>query len=270
MSSQMQKSIDLLKQYTINRLIVHYGAKVEQKKFSDIPIIIGACPRSGTTLLLAILAASNNIFAIPNQTAAFYKWAVKTLTETGEKVYSPLRLDRLYREFLFNKIPETATRWLEKTPRHIQHFKNILSYYGQNVLLINLVRDGRDVITSKHPRHRPNEYYTDVKRWVKDVGLGLDLKDHPQVLTVRYEDIVNEFETTMLKIYAFIQEEVPETLTDWKKNTSIKRSKHWSKPVQDLYNDSILRWQKPEYKERIDDFMNDSRAVELLQAMGYT
>jgi len=166
---------------------------------------------------------------------------VKTKSDNEQKEYFPPRLDRLYREIIYNTIPDEATRWLEKTPRHIQHFSKILNYYGENVLLINMVRDGRDVVTSKHPKHRPDEYYLDIDRWVNDVGLGFALKDHSQVLTVRYEDLIYDFEKTMYKIYAFIKEEVPESLTDWKNNTSIKKSKHWGEPVQDLHSNSILK-----------------------------
>ena len=106
-------------------------------------------------------------------------------------------------------------------------------------------------------------------RSVNDVGLCFALKDHSQVLTVRYEDLIYDFEKTMYKIYAFIKEEVPESLTDWKNNTSIKKSKHWGEPVQDLHSNSILRWQKPEFKKRLDEFMDNAEAVSLLKAMGY-
>ena len=130
MRSPIKKIIDKLKYHTLNPIFIHFGKKVEKKNFTDTPIIIGACPRSGTTLLLSILGASKNIFAIPNQTAAFNKWKTRKNPATGDEVYFPPRLDRLYREFLYNKIPEQATRWLEKTPRHIQHFKKILDLYG--------------------------------------------------------------------------------------------------------------------------------------------
>jgi hypothetical protein len=269
MISQINNTIDLIKQYTINPIIIQYGKKIEQRKFTDTPIIIGACPRSGTTLLLSILGASKYIFAIQNQTAAFVKWEQIVNSQTGTIDWFPKRLDRLYREFLFNDIKKEASRWLEKTPRHIQFFEKILNFYGDNILLINLVRDGRDVVTSSHPKYRPDEYYLDVERWVNDVGLGLELKDHPQVLTVRYEDIVFDFEITMKKIYKFLKAEIPDSLHDWKKNTSIKKSIHWDKPVQDLYRDSIARWKRPEHKKRLDEFLNNNEAVRLLKVMGY-
>lgn len=258
-----------LKQNALNKIIIAYGRRIERKQFNDTPIIIGACPRSGTTLLLSILAASKNIFAIPNQTAAFYKWDIKVDSESGQESVYPLRLDRLYRQFLFNKIPKESARWLEKTPRHIQHFQNILKYYKDKILLINLVRDGRDIITSKHPKHRPDEYYLEKERWINDVKLGLELKDHPQVHTVRYEDLIQNFEETMKNIYQFIQEEIPKSLNDWNKNTSIKKSKHWDKPVQNIYSNAIKRWQKPEHKNVVEDFMNDKKALDLLRTFGY-
>jgi len=265
----MKKIISRIKIHIISPVIIHLGKQIEEKRFNGIPIIIGACPRSGSTLLLSILGGCDKIFPVPNQTAAFYHWKLLMDPDSGQVTFSPSRIDRLYREIIYNRIPISATRWLEKTPRHIQHFKNILGYYGKRILLINMIRDGRDVVTSKHPKHRPDKYYADVDRWVNDAEIGLQFKDHPQVLTVRYEDIIKDFEKSMIRIYTFIGEEVPDALYEWKQNTSITHSKHWEKPVQDLYSHSISRWRKPEHKKRIDEFMQNPRAVTLLKELGY-
>ncbi|MBU1635903.1 sulfotransferase, partial [bacterium] len=88
----------------IKPLIIKVGRSIEKKQFSDTPIIIGACPRSGTTLLLSILDAHPNIYGIQNQTYAFAGWNDNSQAN---------RLDRLYREFIFNKIPENKKRWCE-------------------------------------------------------------------------------------------------------------------------------------------------------------
>ena len=269
MPRTIKKIADTVKLYTLNPLIIKSGKKIEQKKFPEIPIIIGACPRSGTTLLLSILGASERIFAVPNQTYAFNRWIEEINPDNGEITYTALRIDRLYREFLYNRIPPKAVRWLEKTPKHVKSYKKILQYLNNRVYIINMIRDGRDVVTSKHPKIRSDRYYLEAERWVEDVNLGLDLEGHPQVLNIRYEDLVDKFEITMHKIYNFIKEEVPESLLSWNKETTIKRSKHWAKPVQGLYKDSIKRWQKPEHKEKIDRFMQNEEAVALLKKLGY-
>ena len=265
----LKTTADSVKKYTINPLITRIGKKIERKRFPEIPILIGACPRSGTTLLLSILAASERIFAIPNQTYAFSRWAQKIDPENRQIHYTALRIDRLYREFLYNKIPPKAVRWLEKTPKHVKSYKKILNYLNNRIYIINIIRDGRDVVTSKHPRIRSDSYYLEAERWVEDVNLGLDLEGHPQVLNIRYEDLIDVFEPTMQKIYNFIDEPVPDSLLVWNKKTTIKRSKHWGKPVQKLYADSIKRWQKPEHKEKIDRFMQNKEAVALLKKLNY-
>ncbi len=265
----LKTTADTIKKYTVNPLVIRMGKKIEQKRFPGIPIIIGACPRSGTTLLLSILAASDRIFAVPNQTYAFSRWTKEMDSQSGEIKYTALRIDRLYREFFYNKIPPKAVRWLEKTPKHVKSYKKILKYLNNRVYIINIIRDGRDVVTSKHPRIRSDSYYLEAERWVEDVNLGLDLEGHPQVLNIRYEDLIDNFEPTMQKIYHFIDEPVPDSLLSWNEKTTIKRSKHWDKPVQGLYSDSIKRWQKPEHKEKIDRFMQNKEAVELLKKLNY-
>lgn len=250
-------------------LIISLGRKIERNHFQKRPLIIGACPRSGTTLLLAILGADPNLFAIANQTYAFDQWQEYQNPGEKDRHYRPTRLDRLYREFLFKKISAKAQRWVEKTPKHVQSFLKILDYLGDKVLLIHVVRDGRDVVTSKHPKHSPQDYWVSVQRWIDDVSIGLSLKDHPQVLTIRYEDLVKDFGQTMQKIYHFMQEPLPENLQEWKSKTTIQKSKHWAQPVQNLYNDAIARWKRPEHIERLAEIMAEGKALEILKQLKY-
>src|SRR6056297_4224217 len=90
----------------ISPLIISLGEKIEKNNFSKPPILIVACPRSGTTMLLSILSAHPHIHAIKRQTYTFDKW------ENGGQP-KPLRMDRLYRELIIQKIPDSAERWLE-------------------------------------------------------------------------------------------------------------------------------------------------------------
>ncbi|MCB0282421.1 MAG: sulfotransferase [Calditrichae bacterium] len=253
----------------LNPLIIKLGRRIEKRQFSGIPIVIGACPRSGTTILLSILGAHPDIFAIPNQTYTFDRWEEYRKNGSDTIHYKPVRMDRLYREFLYNRVPKGPSRWLEKTPKHLISFHKILDYMGENVQLIHVIRDGRDVVTSKHPRHNPDEYWVPVERWVKEVEYGLSFEGHPQVLNVRYEDFVLEFEKTMHKVYAFLNEPVPNDLDHWIERTNVKKSKHWDSPVQNLYSKSIARWKKPEHAKRIEEFMANEQAVALLERLGY-
>ncbi|MEJ2545166.1 MAG: sulfotransferase, partial [Calditrichaceae bacterium] len=238
--------------------------------FTGIPIIIGACPRSGTTILLSILGAHPNIFAIPNQTYAFDRWEKDINYNKGKGKWRPTRIDRLYLQFLIHSIPKSANRWLEKTPKHVRSFEKILDYFQNQVKLINIIRDGRAVIVSKHPKHTPDQYWVSIERWIEDVNIGLMLDSHPSVINIKYEDLINDFERTLIKIYQFIDEEEPENLDEWIEKTNIRKSMHWAAPVQNLYAHALDRWRKPEHKERVKEFMDNAEAVNLLKKLGYT
>jgi len=117
----------------------------------------------------------------------------------------PTRIDRFYRHLLAKRIPPGNRRWCEAPPRNIHHVENILQYWDKT-FFINIIRDPRDVLTSKH-RNKPGEYWVSLNRWVKDVNRGLEYEDHPRVFTVRYEDLVQNFEPTIQKLCAFMEME---------------------------------------------------------------
>lgn len=252
-----------------NAMMLRTGHKIERRRFHREPIVIGASPRSGTTVLLSILGAHPHIFAIPNQTYGFEFWDRRVDTDTGNHVHYPTRMDRIYREFVWNRLPASAVRWCEKTPKNVRYFGKILDYYADKVRLIHIVRDGRDVVVSKHPKHKPDEYWVPVEKWVNDVSLGLMFEKNPSVLTIRYEDLVNDYAATIARICYFIDEPVIDRMHDWLRHTNIRKSKHLHKPVQELYKDSIGRWRNDVHKKRIAHFMRNKDAVSLLEKLGY-
>jgi len=244
----------------VKPLIIRIGRSIEQRHFTAKPIIIGACPRSGTTLLLSILDAHPNIYGIQNQTYAFASWDEQSQAN---------RLDRLYREFIFNKIPDGKIRWCEKTPKNIKYFDKILNFYGEGAKLIHVIRDGRDVVISKHPKHTPDDYWVSVKRWINDVKFGLNFADLPNVYTMKYENIINNYENEMQRLLEYLGEDMVPEIRDWFNHTTVKKSKHWAKPVQKLHSKAIGKWQKPEHRERYEEFMANAEAVALMKTLGY-
>lgn len=248
--------------------IITIGRSIERKHFSDNPIIIGACPRSGTTLLLSILDAHPHIHGIQNQTYAFTQWINRTTN--GNSAYQPGRLDRLYREFLFRKIGEKATRYCEKTPKNVQYFREILQYFGERAKIIHMIRDGRDVVTSKHPKHTPNEYWVSVQRWIRDVQSGLEFSQYPNVYTIFYEKMLSDFKSEIRKLLRFLQEEYVAEIDNWSRNTTVKKSKHWAESVQHLHTNAVGKWKKPEHRVQYNEFMQNQDAVNLMKSLGYS
>ncbi len=262
----MNKFEDNIKRVTVNPIVRFLGRRIEKKQFHKEPIFITASPRSGTTLLLSILGAHPNIFAIPEQTYAFDRWR-----KVKNRAYSyfPYRIDRIYRHFLFHGVDCAADRWLEKTPRHVEHIEKIVDYFEGKVKIIHLIRDGRDVIVSKHPKHRPNEYWVTPKRWLKSVKYAWTLRDEPYLYTVFYEDLVHDHQPYIQEICDFIDEPYTDELKNWIKKTNVKQSKHWKDSAKPVNTRAIGKWKKPEHKGRIEKFMQDEEIQQMLRKLGY-
>ncbi|MFC2129198.1 sulfotransferase [Bacteroidota bacterium] len=247
---------------SITSYITARGKKVEQKHFSKSPIYIGGCGRSGTTLLLSILSAHKDIFACPRELNLFFDAEIN-----GDQVHLP-KIYRLYRTLLTEKIKSSAKRYCEKSPANVQRIKAIDSYHKGNFKLIHIIRDGRDVVLSKHPTKK-DEYWTEPSRWVRDVSLGLADKDHPSVYTMHYEDLINEFEQTISGICNFLDIPVSEEILNWHKHTTVRKNRALYSPIKEISNSSIGKYTRPENRERFQLFMENKEAVELLKVLGY-
>lgn len=236
----------------------YLGGKKITENFSEEPIIIGGCGRSGTTLLLSILDAHPNIYSMKKENGAFLVW------ENNQ----PKRIDRLYRYFAFNSVPQDPSRYCLKNPGNVRYFGNILDYYNNQVKLIHIVRDARDVLTSVHPKNK-NDYWVSIERWINDVSAGLEFKDHDRVYTVKYEDLIRNYSDTVKDLLNFLNEDYLEQMQNWTENTELVESKAWDSQVQKLHSDSIARWQKPEYKDRTEKIMNNETVTSMLKKLNY-
>lgn len=233
--------------------------------FTKPPILIGGCGRSGTTLMLGILSAHANIFAIPYETEAFCPGAYSGRVDLNEA----FDLQRIETCLKTADRDLEQTRWCEKTPKNIQFVRPILERFGSDIQIINMVRDGRDVVTSRHPLRDRHNFWITPERWVADVSAGLPYDRHPQVCVVRYEDLVTDFSSTIQRICDFLEEPcLPEILT-WHKHARLRNHPAWEGEVKPLYENSINRWQNTQYEKHICRFMSTPRVETLLRHYGY-
>jgi hypothetical protein len=89
------------------------------------------------------------------------------------------------------------------------------------------------------------------------------------VLTVRYEDIVLEFESTIKRILEFTGDAIIESVYDWHRLTHIREHGAWFGPVEPLNPAGIGRWQKFLDSEIIRHFLDNDSATKLLSELGY-
>ena len=243
-------------------VITARGKLIELKSFSTAPIYIGGCGRSGTTLLLSILSAHEEIFACPRELNLFFDAEV-----IDGDVHLP-KIHRLYRTLFFQQIKRSANRYCEKSPANVQRIEVIDKHHKGNFKLIHIIRDGRDVILSKHPT-RKEEYWVEPSRWVRDVNMGLAQKDHPGVHTIRYEDLINEFENTIEGICGFLDIPLSNEILNWHQYTTVRKNRALYSPIQQISNSSIGKFTHLENRERLAVFMEDEEAVALLEELGY-
>lgn len=234
------------------------------------PIAIGGCGRSGTTLLLSILSCHPKIFAIDIETTALCPdgYGADGMYNRNPNIGMPFKLEKIYEYLLAHEIPASCTRWCEKTPRNVIYFERILRHFGKPARLIHIVRDGRDVVTSVHPRDA-SRYWVTPHRWAVDVAAGRRLENHPQVLTIRYEDLVRNYEMIMRRICDFVEEEYTPAFLQYPDSARVKESIAWFNPAQTMNDRSIGRWQEIKYVNIVEEFLREPGVVELLKHYGY-
>jgi hypothetical protein len=235
-------------------LIQLIGTIIESVKLKDPPIIIGGCGRSGTTILLSILSAHKEILACPKELNLFNS--------------NPKRIDRLYTFLLKNGIPRKARRWCEKTPRSVRHIKEIDQHFKGKFKYIHIVRDGRDVILSNHPK-APGRYWIEPERWVRDVSAGLEFEHHPSVLLIKYESLILNYDETITTVCEFLDLPVSPEIMNWHNYATVKRNEAYYGKVEKISAASIGKWQDASNTKRVNDLLQIPEALHLLKKLDY-
>lgn len=238
-------------------------ALLHQMRFDAPPILIGGCGRSGTTMLLAMLGAHPQIAAIPTETTLFArrrKHRYPRLNHYLMRARAALVLSR-------EPVKPDAHRWCEKTPPNIRFVERLFAHFG-DVRFIHIVRDARDVVTSRHP-HAEGPYVP-VERWVADVSAGLAHRHDPRMYTLRYEDLVEDYEPTMRALLAWLEEPFTDEMASYHAHTSVKRNTALrggkARPVS---TSSVGRWRDPKFADDVATVMASPEAVAILKDLGY-
>jgi len=238
-----------------------------EEKYDKMPIIIGGCGRSGTTLMLSILSAHPEVFCIEEETQAFCPNAYSDNVDLN----APFNIDLLFEGHLIPGFDKSFKRWCEKTPKNILFFERIIDHFNNKVKLINIVRDGRDVILSKHPT-KPKDFHVSVERWVDEVKEGMKYENNKNVYTIRYEDLVLNYKSIIGPLIKFLELESNDNMTNWYEFATVRSNVAWSKGVQPIFNKSVGKWQNTKRwkeKRRVKKLMKNKEAVELLRYYNY-
>jgi hypothetical protein len=199
-----------------------------------LAFLVGA-PRSGTTWLQLLLSRSP-LIATAQETDLFNKFLRPMVEEwnrfrrTGEPaILSEVLSDDEFRSmlhgisaFVFAKIAHgkpSATVVLEKTPNHVNHWREILDLWP-DAHFIHIIRDPRSMVASlRHasktwgPAWGPSKISTIAERWVRDVSDGRKIASATHnYQEITYERLLSDGSGALLQILTRLG--VPSTPND--------------------------------------------------------
>ena len=284
------------------------GGAVDEKgrTVTSPPFFIVGSGRSGTTLLRMILASHSEI-SIPPETwyllripesldaknplgiaeietitrimTNHYRWPdmnyeVGAFFDDAAKLEKPtLRaiLDLVYQKHLTR---DGKARWGDKTPGYIEILPRLARLYP-GAKFIHFVRDGRDVAKSfQAKRWYGDSLHDNAGEWISamqfaDAWARSDLD--PQILTVRYEDLVLETERTVKRICAFLDLAFEPQMLAWQERVDAlvpARERHIHEKLTKAPSPAdAFRWKSEMTGWEV--FVAESFMADKLRAQGY-
>lgn len=255
------------------------------------PIIIGGAPRSGTTLLRAMLTAHPDIWIGPEN--GVFQEGGQNLPGMEACLSIPVRrLDVLRHrasclgEFVDLTMREVLERerkpvWGLKSPA-VVHELSVVWRFFPGARFVHTLRDGRDVVCSlrTHPKFRTvegqrvatgivNPWPQCVETWVSATNAGLRWRESQQYFELKYEDLVESPSRIMRALIDFLGLRFDDAML-----------RHHERPINEgidsphpgaskpVYRSAVTRWQTDLTPEARAAFTPD--ANRLLQDLGYT
>lgn len=210
-------------------------------------IVICGYPRAGTTLLLAMME-----HALPHARrfrGEISAWRAATFAWRNHSVVLTKKPDDIFA---------------------LHRLRNFYAGRDANLRILLMVRDPRDVLTSRHATTGPHAYFEQVDAWRVCHEYVRLYRHDPDVLVVRYRDLVTQTGTTRRRIEAFTGVRSERGYKDFH-NASLDdfdtRPLNGIRPVD---ASTIGRWRDPEHRERIEQILREvPDFCDILVEMGY-
>jgi hypothetical protein len=237
---------------------------------ADRPVFVVGVPRSGTTLLAAMLAAHSSFSCGPETHffAALAKTDVRRLLrrrswpEAAARFLRSIRLegDRvttsygLSEELVLSKLRQRRPsvpamlacvteplmqqlgkrRWVEKSPIHLLYLPSIRRYYPE-ACIVRVVRDPRDVALSLcRVAWGPNSFAEGLLYWRRfhDASAAFFDRDR-RAHSLRYEDLVRQPETELQRLCGFLGEPFDSGMLSFERGAArlVRPAEDWKQNV---------------------------------------
>ena len=273
--------------YTASRLSILPRAGVRTDTAQ--PIFIVGFPRSGTTMVEQTLTAHPRISAgdelptineltnlIPRMLSSplAYPEAFADLW-LGDQVEAldNLRDYYLQRARQLGAVRKGATWFTDKMPLNETHLGLIGMIFPQ-APIIHLLRHPLDVVLSVFSNHLTHGFYCayELETVARHYVLVMDLVEHYRremalrYLPVRYEDIVDDQETNVRKILAFVGASFDRRCLDFHENKRYARTASYAQVTEKLYDRSRYRYRA--YRKQLEPVI--PILAPAIERLGYT
>lgn len=194
-------------------------------------IIICGYQRSGTTLLLAMME-----HALPGA-KQFHKeisgWRAATWCWRNH-------------ELMVSKVPRDVLK--------LSGLRNFYRNRKARFRAIVMVRDPRDVLTSNHVLH-DRKYFQDLEEWKMLHAAVMAQKDRPDVMLLKYEDLVADVAGTQQRIEEFTGEKMARPFAEFHENKNEQFDTSALNGIRPVDRKGIGRWRSPEHRERMREIL---------------
>ena len=268
------------------------------------PVFIGGCDRSGTTLLGSMLGTHSECLCVPesqfiietlngsnfdvelikplavlemiSKHPRFRIWEFNIESTPTPQVQSINSYPKLI-EWIIRRYGETNGKvspaiWIDHTPFNVKFASALFSLFPQ-AKMIHLIRDGRAVASSIMPLSwGPKAIDKAAYFWLRNLAYGFAAESAygpNRVIRIKYEDLVNDSETTLKTICSFIDIDYQPCMVqgDGFKVPSFTRKQHslvGKKPDPGRIN----AWENKLSPRQIEIF--ESTTGDMLGYLGYT
>ncbi len=149
---------------------------------------------------------------------------------------------------------------ISKQPGDILKLHRLRNHYKTRPAALRpivLVRDPRDVLTSHHANSPTRRYFLPIDKWIEyDRHVRLHADD-PEVLLLRYEDLVCDLASVQARLEEFIGEPIVRSMSDFH---SAGRDDFRDLPalngLRPVDTKTVGRWRDPKHIQRIADVLD--------------
>ncbi len=148
--------------------------------------------------------------------------------------------------------------------------RNFYRQRAAKLRIIVLIRDPRDMLTSRHSITGPNQYFVELNLWTRYCSVMRECLHSSDILLLRYEDLVADTLEMQACIEAFTGETGRRPFVDFHLDPWTQFDKTALNGLRPVDGHSLGRWQRPEHRPRIEELLrHDPHFAGTLVELGY-